>query len=86
MGVFQPVVCASRVERPVPRAGDLSYLSIPRRPTVTRDPPPDLYRDVRDAYQVLLCFKQSRRGRVTKHVTKKEGVKARKKASKGKLA
>ena len=29
LGVFQPVVCASSVERPVPRAVDLSYLSIP---------------------------------------------------------
>ena len=27
--LVQPVVCASSVERPVPRAGNLSYLSIP---------------------------------------------------------
>ena len=43
-----------RVERRAAgTTGCKSFVSIHTRSTVTRDPPPELYRDVRDAYKTL---------------------------------
>ena len=62
--MFQPVVCASSVERPVRRShGPISFVSIHTRPTVTRDPLPELYRDVRDAYKILILTVRIRMGK-----------------------
>ena len=50
---------ASSVERPDSR----SFVSIHTRPTVPRDPPPELYRDVGDALQTLVILKMTRMGK-----------------------
>ena len=58
-----------RVERRAAgTTGCKSFVSIHTRPTVTRDPLPELYRDVRDAYKTLLCFKQSSKAKQGKGV------------------
>ena len=67
LGVFQPVVCASSV-RAAGTTGRKSFVSIHTRPTVTRDPPPELYRDVRDAYKTLMVLWWDEGGKRVKDV------------------
>ena len=46
-----------RVERRAAgTTGRMSFVSIHNRSTVTRDPPPELYRDVRNAYKTLVGY------------------------------
>ena len=53
-----------RVERRAAcTTGRKSFVSIHTWPTVTRDPPQELYRDVRDAYKILHGFKTIRVGK-----------------------
>ena len=53
-----------RVERRAAgTTGRESFVSIHTRPTVTRDPLPELYRDVRDVYKILILFKRIRTGK-----------------------
>ena len=54
---LQAVVGASSVEWPDSWVVDLSYIIIHTRPTVPRDPPPEVYRDVGDALQTLIVLK-----------------------------
>ena len=54
------MVCASSVERPVPPHGpglEIFRIFPYPRPTVTRDPLPELYRDVGDAYKTLSSYR-----------------------------
>ena len=56
--------CGVRVERRAAGVmGRKSFVSIHTRSTVTRDPPPELYRDVGDAYKVLVLFKSTSVGK-----------------------
>ena len=53
-----------RVERRAAgTTGRKSFVSIHTRPTVTRDPLPELYRDVRDAYKILILTVRIRMGK-----------------------
>jgi len=61
---FQAAVGESSVDRPGKRDAYASYLSIPGpRSTVARDPPPEVYRAVRDARKTLVVLKRTRKGK-----------------------
>ena len=59
-----------RVERRAAgTTGRRSFVSIHTRVTVTRDPPPELYRDVRDTYKTPIILSMIREGKgLTKSV------------------